>query len=160
MSGKDPFTLPNLHFTRPVEESKQISHFRQGAVILAGSGMCTGGRVRHHLRHNLWRPESSVVFVGFAVEETLARTIIDGAQQVRLFGEDVIVKAQIYTLNGFSAHAGQSELLSWHSDTGTPRTTFLVHGEPKGGMAAMADCLKARGATTVIPTLHQRVALD
>lgn len=160
MSDKDPFTLPDLQFTRQVAESKQISHIRQGAVILAGSGMCTGGRVRHHLRHNLWRPESSVIFVGFAVEGTLARQIIDGAKQVHLFGEDIVVNCHIHTINGFSAHADQHELLSWHSDTGTPVMTFLVHGEPDRAIPAMADCLQKRGAATISPTLHQRVALD
>ena len=95
---------------------------------MAGSGMCTGGRVRHHLQHNLGREDSSVVFVGYAAVGTLARRIIDGAQQVRIFGEDIPVRARIYTINGFSAHADQAELLAWQKRTGAKRT-FLVHGE-------------------------------
>jgi metallo-beta-lactamase family protein len=91
--------------------------------------MCTGGRVRHHLRHKLWRRESSVVFVGFAARGTLARQIIDGARQVHIYGEEIRVEVKIYTINGFSAHADQAELLSWHRQAGSPGRTFLVHGE-------------------------------
>lgn len=126
---KDPFNLPGLHFVRETSASMALNRISGGAVIMAGSGMCTGGRVRHHLRHNLWRRESSVVFVGFAAHNTLARQIIDGAQRVRIFGEDITVRARIHTINGFSAHADQAELLAWHARTGKPTTTFLVHGE-------------------------------
>jgi len=127
--GKDPFHLPGLHFTRETSESIALNRITGGAVILAGSGMCTGGRVRHHLKHNLWREASSVVFVGFAAHGTLARHIIDGADRVRIFGEDIPVRAKIHTINGFSAHADQAELLAWHKRLGSPGLTFLVHGE-------------------------------
>jgi len=129
--GRDPFHLPGLHFTRETAESIALNRLGGGAVIMAGSGMCTGGRVRHHLKHNLWRKESSVVFVGFAAEHTLARRIIDGAHEVRIFGEDIPVNAKIHTINGFSAHADQAELLAWHQKLGKPERTFLVHGEEK-----------------------------
>jgi metallo-beta-lactamase family protein len=124
----DPFDLPGLHFTRESTESVALNSIRGGAIIMAGSGMCTGGRVRHHLQHNLDRENSAIVFVGYAAAGTLARRIIDGAKQVRIFGEDVAVRARIYTINGFSAHADQAELLAWQSQTGAKRT-FLVHGE-------------------------------
>ena len=127
--GRDPFDLPGLHFTRETAESMALNQISSGAVILAGSGMCTGGRVVHHLRHNLGRRESSVVFVGYAAHGTLARRIIDGARQVRIYGHDIPVRAAIYTINGFSAHADQDELLAWHRRTGSPERTFLVHGE-------------------------------
>jgi len=127
--GADPFRLPGLHFTRETASSIALNRVNGGAVILAGSGMCTGGRVRHHLKQNLWRRESSVVFVGFAARGTLARQIIDGAAQVRLFGEQITVRAEVHTINGFSAHADQAELLDWHARTGRPDMTFLVHGE-------------------------------
>lgn len=127
--GKDPFRLPGLHFVRETADSIALNRISGGAVIMAGSGMCTGGRVRHHLKHNLWRRESSVIFVGFAARQTLARQIIDGAKTVRIFGEDIPVNARIHTINGFSAHADQAELLAWHARTGEPATTFLVHGE-------------------------------
>jgi metallo-beta-lactamase family protein len=128
-SGHDPLSLPGLHFTRETLDSKAINHIGGGAVIMAGSGMCTGGRVRHHLKHYLSRADSSIVFVGYAANGTLARRIIDGATQVHLFGEDILVKAGIHTINGFSAHADQAELLAWHRRTGDPQRTFLVHGE-------------------------------
>jgi metallo-beta-lactamase family protein len=127
-SGKHPFSLFNLHYTRETAESMALNNIIGGAVILAGSGMATGGRVRHHLKHNLWRENSSVIFVGFAAQGTLARRIVDGAQSVRLFGEEIPVRAHIYTINGFSAHADRDELLAWHRHSHAPRT-FLVHGE-------------------------------
>jgi metallo-beta-lactamase family protein len=126
--GHDPLSLPGLHFTRETAESIAINGVHGGAIIMAGSGMCTGGRVRHHLQHNLGRDDSSIVFVGYAANGTLARRIIDGAKQVSIFGEDIPVRARIYTINGFSAHADQAELLAWQKQTGAKRT-FLVHGE-------------------------------
>ena len=126
--GHDPFDLPGLHFTRETAESVAINNVHGGAIIMAGSGMCTGGRVRHHLQHNLGREDSSIVFVGYAAIGTLARRIIDGAKQVNIFGENIPVRARIYTINGFSAHADQAELLAWQKQTSAKRT-FLVHGE-------------------------------
>ncbi len=128
--GGDPFALPGLHFTRDATESIAINRFRSGAIILAGAGMCNGGRVRHHLRQNLWRSNCAVVFVGYAARGTLARRIIDGAQSVRIFNEDVPVRARVHTINGFSAHADRDELLAWHRAIRPPRT-ILVHGEPE-----------------------------
>jgi metallo-beta-lactamase family protein len=127
--GDDPFRLPNLHFAREAADSIAINRITGGAVIMAGSGMCTGGRIRHHLRHNLWREDSAVIFVGFAAHGTIARQIIDGAKQVRLFGEDIPVRSTIHTINGFSAHADQRELLAWRRGIDGCDTTFLVHGE-------------------------------
>lgn len=126
--GRDPFMLPGLHFTRETSDSIDLNRISGGAVILAGSGMATGGRIRHHLKHNLWRKSCSVIFVGFAAKGTLARQIIDGAKTIHLFGEEIPVKARIHTINGFSAHADRDELLSWHRRVGAART-FLVHGE-------------------------------
>jgi metallo-beta-lactamase family protein len=128
-SGKDPFNFPTLHFTPDTQDSMALNSIGSGAVIMAGSGMCTGGRVRHHLKRNLWRRESSVIFVGYAARGTLARRIIDGAKSVKIFGEEIAVNAKIYTIGGFSAHAGQGELLKWHQATGQPQVTYLVHGE-------------------------------
>ena len=127
--GHDPFDFPSLHFTHDASESIALNNIHSGALILAGSGMCTGGRVRHHLKKNLWRKECSVIFVGYAAKGTLARRIVDGAKTVMIFGEEIAVNAKIYTIGGFSAHAGQSELLAWHQATNKPRTTYLVHGE-------------------------------
>jgi len=127
-SGRDPFALPGLHLTRESSESMALNKISGGAVIMAGAGMCTGGRVRHHLKHNLWREDASVVFVGFAAKGTLARRIIDGAKTVDLFGEEIPVRAHIHTINGFSAHADRDELLNWQRQI-KPSKTFLVHGE-------------------------------
>lgn len=127
--GQDPFHLPGLHVTRDTADSIAINRIKSGAVIMAGAGMCTGGRVRHHLKHNLWRPESSVVFVGYASPGTPAGQIIGGAKSVRFFGEDIAVKARIFTIGGFSAHADQKGLLDWRDAIKGVKTTFLVHGE-------------------------------
>ncbi len=149
--GHDPFSFPGLHFTRQTADSMALNHIRGGAVIIAGSGMCTGGRVRHHLKHNIWRPDSSVIFVGYAANGTLARQIIEGASYIKLFGEEIPVKAKIFTIGGFSAHADQAELLSWHEKTGKPKQTFLVHGEYEA-MQAFASQL--RHTRPIMPKLH------
>lgn len=151
-SGQDPFAFPGLHFTRETAESIAINQVSGGAVIMAGSGMCTGGRIRHHLKYNLGRERSSIVFVGFAAHGTLARKIVDGAKSVDIFGEEYAVRAQIYTIGGFSAHAGQTELLAWHSGAGAPERTFLVHGE-KESMTAFSRLLK--NTQVEMPELHQ-----
>ena len=139
--GGDPFALPGLRFTRETADSMALNRIRGGAVIMAGSGMCTGGRVRHHLRHNLWREDSSVVFVGYAAAGTLARILIDGARSVRLFGDEIPVRAHLHTINGFSAHADRDELLAWHAAI-RPGKTILVHGDKKV-MQAFATHLAA-----------------
>jgi metallo-beta-lactamase family protein len=150
--GRDPFDLPGLQFTRESADSIAINRLGGGAIIMAGSGMCTGGRIRHHLRHNLWREESSVIFVGFAARGTLARTIIDGARTVRIFGEEIPVRARIHTINGFSAHADQAELLAWHERIAGVTRTFLVHGE-EATMARFASHLKHTAVE--MPRLHE-----
>ena len=148
----DVFDLPELRFTRETAASMAINLIDGGAVIMAGSGMCTGGRVRHHLKHNLWNRRNSIVFVGYAAQGTLARRIIDGAEQVSIYGEPIPVRASIHTIGGFSAHADQAELLAWHESTGNPKTTFLVHGEEKS-MHVFAKKLK--NTHVEMPVLHQ-----
>lgn len=157
--GHDPLDLPGLKFTRQVADSIALNRIESGAVILAGSGMCTGGRVLHHLKHNLWRPECTVIFVGFAAQGTLARRIIDGEKTVKLFGQVIGVRARTCTINGFSAHAGQDELLRWYSGAGAPKTTFLVHGDARGGMAAMEKLVTGQGGNVRCPVLHETVEL-
>jgi metallo-beta-lactamase family protein len=155
-SGRDPFHLPGLQFTREGAESKTINSVAGRAVIMAGSGMCTGGRVRHHLRNNLGRREASVLFVGYAANGTLARLIIDGATKVRLFGDEIPVRAQVHTIGGFSAHADQAELLAWHGRTNAD-TTILVHGEDQ---AMKAFAAKIGSAHVLMPGLNQTVELS
>ncbi len=127
-ASPNPFQFPPLHFTQSTDESKRINAIPEGNIIIAGSGMCTGGRIIHHLRHNLWREESGVIFVGYQARGTLGRTIVDGAKQVKIFGEETAVSAQVWTVNGFSAHADQLALIDWLSKTGA-KQVFLVHGE-------------------------------
>ncbi|MCS7171675.1 MAG: MBL fold metallo-hydrolase [Aquificaceae bacterium] len=126
---KNPFELPNLHYTKEVEESKAINSVTSGAIIIAGSGMLNGGRILHHLKFNLWREECALVFVGYQPEGTLGRKIIDGAESVRIFGEEISVRARVFTINGFSSHADQRGLLEWLFNAGKPEKVFLVHGE-------------------------------
>jgi metallo-beta-lactamase family protein len=150
--AKDPFHLRGLHFTR---EAAELNRIRGGAVIMAGSGMCTGGRVRHHLRHNLGRADSSVIFVGFASKGTLARQIIDGSEEVTIFGGSIRVRARIHTINGFSAHADQAELLRWRRRTNAP-LTFLTHGEER---AMLTFVEKLAGEKVEMPKLGQEYEL-
>lgn len=149
--GVDPFSVPGLHFARESADSIAINRISGGAIVMAGSGMCTGGRVRHHLRHNLWREQAGIIFVGFAGKGTLARQIIDGAAHVRIFGEDIPVRARIHTINGFSAHADQRELLAWHNRIAGSETTFLVHGE-EPAMQQLASRLPGQ---VRMPRLHE-----
>lgn len=118
-----------LHFIKTVEESKKLNSIKSNAVIIAGSGMCQGGRVVYHLMHNIHREECSIVFVGFQAKGTVGRKIVDGYREVSLMGKEFPVKAKIYTIGGFSAHADQSELLEWLSAIKTEPKLFLVHGE-------------------------------
>ncbi|MGB0133146.1 MBL fold metallo-hydrolase RNA specificity domain-containing protein [Dokdonella sp.] len=155
----DPFDMPGLHFTRETSESMAINSIDSGAVILAGSGMCNGGRVRHHLKHNLWRERSSVVFVGYAAEGTLARRIIDGAKTVRIFNSDIPVRAQTWTINGFSAHADQPGLLEWLGDAPRSRV-FLVHGEYDRGMRKLQEVLESRGFNCQLPGMGEPIKID
>jgi metallo-beta-lactamase family protein len=154
--GQDPLHVPGLRLTRERADSMSINRISGGAVIMAGSGMCTGGRILHHLRHNLWRAETSVIFVGYAAAGTLARRIIDGAKQAKLFGEDIPVRAHVHTINGFSAHADQAGLLAWQDRIDGKQAVFLVHGEAPA-MKAFAARLKT--ARVEMPQLHQQFDL-
>ena len=139
----DPFSFPALRYTRSVQESMQINKMKSGAVILAGSGMVTGGRVLDHLRHNLERPESSVVFVGYQAAGTKGRLIVDGVQDIRIHGQTLTPQAAIHTIGGFSAHAGQSRLIRWVEETGA-KEVIIVHGEERA-MGPLADRLSEQG---------------
>lgn len=136
--------LDFVRFTRDVEQSKALNFLKRPAIIISASGMCTGGRVLHHLRHNLWRESAHIVFVGFQGRGTLGRQLVDGAKRVRIYGEPVAVKARIHTINGFSAHADRGNLLRWHDafNKGNPHT-MLVHGEEEA-MASLAVAIEKR----------------
>jgi metallo-beta-lactamase family protein len=118
-----------LHFVKSVKDSIALNKRKSGILVIAGSGMCDGGRIRHHLKHNLWRSECSVIFVGFQGQGTLGRKIVDKAEFVQILGDDIAVNSSIFTINGFSAHADQAELIGWLSSFKNSPEVFIVHGE-------------------------------
>ncbi|HPX71108.1 MAG TPA: MBL fold metallo-hydrolase [Bacillota bacterium] len=130
LAGDHPLDFPNIHFTKTSEESQRINFDTTPKVIISASGMCDAGRIRHHLKHNLWNPKSSVVFVGYQAEGSLGRLILNGAEEVKLFGETIKVAAEIHNLEGFSGHADRDGLFNWLCGfEKKPRAIFLVHGE-------------------------------
>ena len=132
-----------------------------GAIIISASGMCEAGRIRHHLKYNLWRPESTVLFIGYQAEGTLGRLILDGQKSVRIFGDEITVKADIRNIECYSSHADQAGLLSWIKKfSSPPREVFLVHGEPDAS-ESLADLIRVEtGQKVTIPAWQQIVELD
>ncbi|MFW5791319.1 MAG: MBL fold metallo-hydrolase RNA specificity domain-containing protein [Desulfohalobiaceae bacterium] len=151
-NGESPFDIPQVRYTQSTQESIALNNSREPSVIISASGMCNAGRIKHHLRHNLWREGASVVFVGFQAQGTPGRRIVDGADMIRLFGENVAVKARVFTIGGFSAHAGQSQILEWLSHfTNGSMQVFLLHGE-YGAQQALAKLVRERtGLEVSIP---------
>jgi len=156
---RSPFEFPGLFFTETVDESKAIHSVAGPKIVLAGSGMMTGGRIKHHLKHLLWKDSTTLIIVGFQAEGTLGRRIIEGAEQVRIFGEPVAVRARIYTINGFSAHADRTNLLNY-ARKARPKKLFIVHGEP-GAQNVLAKTLRRDlpGTEIHIPTLGQHYVI-
>jgi metallo-beta-lactamase family protein len=136
--------LPNLKLCRSAEESMAINRITDGAIVIAGSGMCTGGRIVHHLKHNLARAECDVVFTGFQAQGTLGRAIVDGRETVRIHGSPVKVAARVHTLGGFSAHGDQQDLLRWHAAIPGQPPVWLVHGEAAAA-EGLRDALRGQG---------------
>ncbi len=158
--GHSPFNLPNLKVTSSIEESKAINKVRSGAVIIAGSGMCTGGRIKHHLISNISRPESTVLFVGFQAAGTLGREIVSGAEGVRIHGQTYPIRAKIIEIHGFSAHADRDELLRWISGLKKPpRHIFVTHGEPETALKFAGFLREKTGWTASVPHYMDKVAL-
>ncbi len=155
----DTFDMPNLHFSRTAAQSMAINRVRAGAIIIAGSGMCTGGRIRHHFKHNLWREQCHVIFAGFQAQGTLGRQIVDGAKTVKLWDENIRVAARIHTVGGLSAHAGQSGLIDWYRHFERRPTVALVHGEP-GPMEALARRLHLLHTTVLMPQPNESLDLS
>jgi len=150
--------LPNLHFTRSADESRVINRLVNGAIIIAGSGMCNGGRILHHLRHNVGRRETHVLFTGFQPHGTLGRRIIDGSDSIRIFGETYQVRAQTHTIGGMSAHGDRDDLIRWYEAIDGSPPVHLVHGDPDAA-EALSSRLGERGIDATVARSGQRIDL-
>ena len=146
LAGDNPLDFPNLNFTRTSDESKALNEDNRPKIIISASGMCDAGRIRHHLKHNLWNPKSSIVFVGYQANGTLGRRIVDGEKELSVLGEKILVQAKIYNLEGFSGHADYEGLLDWVSGLQkAPQHIFLVHGETEAKEALEQKIREATG---------------
>jgi len=160
-SQRNPFRYPKLVFTRSAEQSKAINRVRGTAIVIAGSGMCTGGRIKHHLAQHISREESTVLFVGYQAVGTLGRQILDGAETVRLFGSEHTVRARIARVRGFSAHADRDELLAWLTSLKTPpRRVFVNHGEAEAASAFHSFLREQTGWEVELPAYKNEYVLD
>lgn len=158
--GDWPLSFPGLHYSRTSEEFRRLNDLAGGVVIISAAGMCTGGRILHHLRHSLWKPECRVVFVGYQGRGTLGRELVDGAKTVRIFGETIAVKARVHTLSGFSAHAGQNELVQWAGALALSKPrTFLTHGEDLPRRALAGRLQNELGLRAELPQYAELVEL-
>jgi metallo-beta-lactamase family protein len=151
--------LDNLYETRSAEESMTINEIESGAIIIAGSGMCTGGRIRHHLKNNIWRPECHLVIVGYQAMGTLGRRLVDGAEEIRLWGDSYRVRAQRHTIGGLSAHADQADLIDWYSSFRGRPPVYLVHGEERAQQPLLAKLRDELGAPAHIARYRQKVLI-
>lgn len=159
-NGDNPLDFPNLHFTASVEESKALNMSQESKIIISASGMCDAGRIKHHLKHNLWRKDSAVIFVGYQAIGTLGRRLVEGADKVRIFDEEIAVKARIETIEGFSGHADRDGLLEWiGAMKKKPARIMLVHGEPEVIVRFSRAIAEKFGIETHIPKLDETVVL-
>lgn len=158
---RSPFAFPGLKLVRTTEESKAINHISGTVIIIAGSGMCTGGRIKHHLANNISRKESTIVFVGYQAEGTLGREIVDGAKKVRILGKRYPVRARIVQIEGFSAHADKNELMKWilHLQR-PPKQVFVTHGEASSAESLAAALREKTGWNVVVPDYGQEFVLE
>ena len=153
--GENLFTFPGLTLTHSTEESRALNEDRTPKIIISASGMCDAGRIRHHLKHNLWRQECAVVFVGYQGEGTLGRRLLDGAKSVKLFGEEIAVRARIVNFKGLSSHADRDHLLDWAMHfTPAPKQVFVVHGD-ENVTEIFADSLNQRGIPAHAPLYEE-----
>ncbi len=160
-NGENPLDLPNLHFTESREQSQEINARQEPAIIISASGMANAGRIKHHLRHNLWRPNCCVVFVGWQGVGTPGRKIVNGAKKIRIFGEDIAIKARVLTIGGFSGHAGQSEMIEWlEGMRGKPVKIVLVHGEAEVQKAFAELLTREFGFEVHIPEYMEELGLE
>lgn len=149
--------LPTLNLTNSSEESMAINKIKKGAIIIAGSGMCTGGRIRHHFKHRIWNERNTVLIIGFQAFGTLGRRLVDGEKSYRMFGDEFIVRARIETLGGFSAHAGQSELIEWATQFKDKPRLVLVHGEATALEALSLKFWEDHKIRCTVPSLGESI---
>ncbi|MEI8139299.1 MAG: MBL fold metallo-hydrolase [bacterium] len=159
---QSPFHFPGLEMVQTVDASKAINAIKGTVVVMAGAGMCTGGRIKHHLANNLSRPESTVLFVGYQANGTLGRLLLNGVSPVRLLGQSCTVKAKLEQISGFSAHADRGELLQWLSRFGNtpPRNVFITHGEPETAHRFAETVKKEKGFSSSVPKYGQVAELE
>ena len=159
--GNNPLDFRNLKFTRTVEESRQLNISKESKVIISASGMCTAGRIKHHLKHNLWRKESSIVFVGYQAQGTLGRRIKEGEKVVKIFGEEIQVNAEICSLEGFSGHADREGIIQWiKSFKNKPKKIFVVHGEEEATKEISRKIEEELKIKTHIPELGETLSIE
>ena len=159
--GDNPLEFPGLQFTRTADESKALNEKNESAIIISASGMCEVGRIKHHLKHHLWDPNSTVLFVGYQAPGTLGRRIVDGEKVVRIFGEEIAVNARIEYIEGYSGHADQEWLMNFiYSFITKPKHVFLVHGEPNGQEILKAKIEEEAKLPVIIPEYGQTYTLD
>jgi metallo-beta-lactamase family protein len=155
--GHDPFAPRQMNYVSKVDESRAVNQVKH-AVVMAGSGMCNGGRIIHHLKHGIWNEKNHILFVGYQAVGTLGRRLVEGEKTVRIAGEEVTVKAQMHTINGFSAHADKDDLMTWASNFRTDPVFFVTHGEEKSS-SAFTRSLNDRGMKAVAPHVNQEFEL-
>ena len=161
VSGDNPLEFPGLHFTQTVEESRALNESKEPCIIISASGMCDVGRIKHHLKHNLWNPNSTILFVGYQAPGTLGRQIVDGAKSVRIFGEEIAVNARVEYIEGYSGHADQEWLLNFiYSFHNKPKHIFLVHGEPDSQEVLKGKILETTGIPVTTPNFGESYELD
>lgn len=158
--GFDPFDMPNFKYTLDTAESIAINEKPGPAIVIAANGMCTAGRIKHHLKHNLWRKGASLVIVGFQAKGTTGRKILEGAKKVKIFREDVAVKAKVFTIGGFSAHADQADLINWVSKFESNPKVFVIHGEVTASNALAEKINKDLNLETYVPKWKESLILD
>jgi len=158
---KSPFDLPGLELAGTSNESKAINDIKDSIMVIAGSGMCTGGRIKHHLVNNISQPQNTIMFVGYQAVGTLGRSIVEGAKQVRILGEKRQVRARITRVNGFSAHADRDELLKWLQELeAPPRHVFVVHGETDSAKAFGDYVRRQTGWNVTVPEYKDEAILN
>lgn len=157
LEDRDPFDVEDLWYLESVEDSKRINDMETG-IVIAGSGMCTGGRIVHHLKHNIWKENTHIIFVGYQAQGTLGREIIEGAKSVNIMGEKIVVRSKIHTINGFSSHADQKDLIRWAEGFQNRPMFIVTHGELNSSKI-LSDLLALKGYETFIPAKGQNIDL-